>query len=166
MDAGWRRRFEDLTLPYLPEVYRVALGLTGRPADAEDLAQETYLRAFQAFRRSPPDRPRPWLLTILYRLWIDAHRKEQRRPTGESFEEDRHSPLDPQGTAPDARQADRIRRALQELPSQQRAAVLLCDGEGYSYAEIATILDAPIGTIRTWIHRGRALLRQALTSAR
>jgi RNA polymerase sigma-70 factor (ECF subfamily) len=126
--------------------------MTHNAADAEDLVQETFLRAYRAFDRfTPGTNIRAWLFTILYRVRTDALRRTGRSP--ETVE------LEGEGPGVAARQE------LAGLPELFRAAVLLRDGEGLTYEEIARVMEVPIGTVMSRIHRGRALLRAALGGA-
>lgn len=157
-------RFEREALPHLRQLYATAYRLTRNVADAEDLVQETYLRAFRAFEAyTPGTNIRAWLFTILYRARTDSYRKASRSPrTLELVDE-------PGVEAPQealARGQEDIARALGELPEAFRTAVLLRDVQDFSYDEIARILAVPIGTVMSRIHRGRALLRGALGSRR
>lgn len=158
-------RFESEALPHMSALYATACRLAGNRADAEDLVQEAYLRAFRGFARYTPDTNiRGWLFTILYRTRTDQARKASRSPrTVELFDEG------PAAEAPRDRLADgheEIARALSVIPEAFRAAVLLRDVEDLSYQEIAAALAVPIGTVMSRIHRGRALLRGSLAACR
>jgi RNA polymerase sigma-70 factor, ECF subfamily len=138
--------------------------MTHNAADAEDLVQETFLRAYRAFDRfTPGTNIRAWLFTILYRVRTDALRRTGRSP--ETVELAGEGP----GVAADqevqAQVGTDLARALAALPELFRAAVLLRDGEGLTYEEIARVMEVPIGTVMSRIHRGRALLRAALGGA-
>ena len=163
-DLDRDERFEREALPHLRQLYATAYRLTRNVADAEDLVQETYLRAFRAFEAyTPGTNIRAWLFTILYRARTDSYRKASRSPrTLELVDE-------PGVEAPQealARGQEDIARALGDLPEAFRTAVLLRDVQDFSYDEIARMLAVPIGTVMSRIHRGRALLRQALGSRR
>ncbi len=136
--------------------------MTRNTADAEDLVQETLLRAYRAFDRyTPGTNIRAWLYTILYRARTDWLRRALRSPqTVELGDEDPGAPA-----RRDPRDED-IGRALERLSEPFRSAVLLRDVEGLSYEEIATVMQAPIGTVMSRIHRGRSLLRSALGGKR
>ena len=156
------RIFETELLPHLRSLFGAAYRMTGNAHDAEDLVQETFLRAHRALDRfESGTNARAWLHTILQRVRTDAYRRRERRPatvelTGEG-----------PGVAPaqDALASgyEDLERALAELPEAFRTAVVLRDLQELSYAEIAEALGVPVGTVMSRIHRGRALLRQALT---
>ena len=154
-------RFEREAVPHTRSLYSTAYRLTRNSADAEDLVQETFLRAYRAFEGyTPGTNIRAWLYTILYRVRADHYRRVGRSIQTVELEGD--GP----GTAPQqdqmARGQEDVARALAELPECFRAAVILRDIQEFSYEEIATILDVPIGTVMSRIHRGRALLRKSL----
>jgi len=155
-------RFEKEAIPHMRSLYGTAYRLTRNAADAEDLVQETLLRAYRAFAGYTPDTNiRAWLYTILYRVRADHYRRVSRSPrTVELVDEG------PAVPAPQERLAqgqEDLARALEALPECFRAAVLLRDVQDFSYDEIAAILDVPIGTVMSRIHRGRGQLRRALT---
>jgi RNA polymerase sigma-70 factor (ECF subfamily) len=135
--------------------------MTRNAQDAEDLVQETFLRAYRAFDAfTPGTNIRAWLYTILHRVRTDAFRRSRRSPrtvemTGEG------PPVPPPQDAL-AQGGEDLARALAALPDVFRNAVVLRDVEDFSYQDIARILDVPIGTVMSRIHRGRALLREAL----
>jgi RNA polymerase sigma-70 factor (ECF subfamily) len=154
-------RFEREAVPHTRSLYSTAYRLTRNSADAEDLVQETFLRAYRAFEGyTPGTNIRAWLYTILYRVRADHYRRVGRSVQTVELEGD--GP----GTAPQqdqmARGQEDVARALAVLPECFRAAVILRDIQEFSYEEIATILDVPIGTVMSRIHRGRALLRKSL----
>jgi RNA polymerase sigma-70 factor (ECF subfamily) len=154
------QRFEAEALPQLNSLYATALRLTRNAHDAEDLVQETYLRAYRAFDRyAPGSNIRAWLYTILHRVRVDFYRHKRRVPESVELEE-QHAALPPLQESR-ALGLD-LSRALEALPEAFRMAVMLRDIEELSYDEIARVLDVPIGTVMSRIHRGRALLRQAL----
>ena len=153
-----RELFETEALPHLKRLYGTAYRITGNRADAEDLVQETLLRAFRGFDGfAAGTNIRGWLFTILYRVRTDALRKAGRSPRLEE--------LSDEGPAVPATQADLptgggdVAQAVQRLPEPFRAAVVLRDLEELSYGEIAEVMKVPIGTVMSRIHRGRALLR-------
>jgi len=146
---------------HLRALYRTAYRMTRNAADAEDLVQETMLRAYRAFDTyTPGTNIRAWLYTILYRVRTDALRRAGRTPESVQLPDD--GPAVPPEQDALARGGDAISRALEQLPEAFRAAVVLRDVEEFSYDEIARILDVPIGTVMSRIYRGRTLLRQAL----
>jgi RNA polymerase sigma-70 factor (ECF subfamily) len=169
--------FEDRTLPYLKPLYRLALRLTGDPAAAEDLVQETYLKALQSFRTlRDPERVRPWLFQILSRLVIDRHRAGAREIRLVDPEElDRFSlyeriadedPLPYSDNLHDEFLAqfrdEDVRRALLALPETYRIALVLLYVEDLRYREIADLLGCPVGTVMSRLHRGRKALEREL----
>lgn len=157
--------FEREALPHLKQLFATAYRLTRNAADAEDLVQETYLRAFRAFEGyTPGTNIRAWLFTILYRARTDSFRKASRSPRTLEIVDDGPAVAAPQEAL--ARGQEDIARALADLPEAFRAAVLLRDVQDFRYDEIARILGIPIGTVMSRIHRGRALLREALGSLR
>ncbi len=168
-EAGTRvpreERFEREALPLMRQIYAVAYRLTRNAADAEDLVQETYLRAFRAFSGYTPDTNiRAWLFTILHRARTDSLRKMGRSPRLVELVADGPA-VAPAQESLTGGQED-IARALEALPEVFRAAVLLRDVQDFSYEEIAGILGIPIGTVMSRIHRGRAMLRRLLGDAR
>jgi RNA polymerase sigma-70 factor, ECF subfamily len=173
-DPAVRARFERDVLPLLPNLYSAALRLTRNPSDAEDLVQETYLRAYRGFAGfSEGTNLRAWMYRILTNTFINAYRKKQREPITvqddeieEWFLYDRLGGSGVEASA-EAEVLDQIpdedvQRALEALPEGFRMAVLLADVEGFSYKEIAEILDVPIGTVMSRLHRGRKALQKAL----
>jgi RNA polymerase sigma-70 factor (ECF subfamily) len=163
--ASLEERFERETLPQMRHLYAAAYRMTRNAADAEDLVQETYLRAFRAFERYTPDtNVRAWLFTILYRVRTDMLRKTGRSPRTVELSEEGPAVAAPQEAL--ARGQEDVRRALGALPEVFRAAITLRDLQDFSYEEIARILDVPIGTVMSRIHRGRALLRRSLAPVR
>ncbi len=173
-DAETRERFERDALPLLPNLYGAALRLTRDPSDAEDLVQETYLRAYRGFGGfQEGTNLRAWMYRILTNTFINAYRKKQRQPVtvAEDDIEDwyLYDKLGDSGAESSAESEvlDRIpdedvQRALEALPEGFRMAVLLADVEGFSYKEIAEILEIPIGTVMSRLHRGRKALEKAL----
>jgi RNA polymerase sigma-70 factor (ECF subfamily) len=173
-DPALRERFEREVLPLLPNLYSAALRMTRNPADAEDLVQETYLRAFRGFSGfEEGTNLRAWMYRILTNTFINSYRKKQREPV--TVQEDDldewylYDKLGESGVEPSA-EAEVIRsmpdedvqKALEALPEGFRLAVLLADVEGFSYKEIAEILGIPIGTVMSRLHRGRRALEKAL----
>lgn len=155
------QRFEAEVLSQTRSLFGAAYRMTGNAHDAEDLVQETFLRAFRAFDRfEPGSNARAWLHTILQRVRTDAFRRTKRRP--ETVELEGEGPgLPPPQDALAAGRED-LERALAALPEVFRTAVVLRDVQELSYAEIAAALAIPVGTVMSRIHRGRALLREAL----
>jgi RNA polymerase sigma-70 factor (ECF subfamily) len=138
--------------------------MTRNAHDAEDLVQDTLLRAYRAFDRyAPGTNIRAWLYTILYRVRTDALRRAGRSPATVELTGDGPGQPAPQDAL--ASGGEDIERALGRLPEAFRTAVILRDVEELSYQEIAQVLDVPIGTVMSRIHRGRAALRQALSGS-
>jgi len=158
-------RFEREALPQMRVLYGTACRLTRNAADAEDLVQETYLRAFRAFHLyTPGTNIRAWLFTILYRVRADVFRKAGRSPqTVELLDE---GPAQPPPQDAWARGHEELSRALDQVPEAFRTAVVLRDVQEFSYEEIASILSVPVGTVMSRIHRGRACLRRLLQGSR
>ncbi len=162
-ELSFESRFETEALPYLKALYSSAYRLTRNTHDAEDLVQETFLRAFRSFRSfEPGTNLRAWLYTILHRVRTDALRKSGRAPRSVELLEDACAVAPAQEAL--ARGQEDVARALADLPENFRVAVILRDVEDLSYEEIAQVLSVPIGTVMSRIHRGRALLRAAFTA--
>ncbi len=168
--AGTVAQFEAVTLPFMGALYNKALRLTQRPADASDLVQETYLRAYRAFGTfAPGTNCKAWLFTILYSIFVNQYRHQQRQPATVSLEEieqrfhhalaadntDFAAGMPGDATSWDAPEVD---EALARLPENYRVAVLLVDVEEFSYEEAAGILNCPVGTVRSRLYRARQLL--------
>lgn len=165
------RRFEEEAMPFLGQLYGAALRLTRNPADAEDLVQQTFMRAYAAFEQfESGTNLRAWLYKILQNTFISAYRKQQRQPKTVSAEVSEDFSLYDQlaeGGSAETEVLERIpdsevKAALESLPEQFRTAVLLADVEGFSYQEIADITDVSIGTVMSRLHRGRKALQRAL----
>jgi RNA polymerase sigma-70 factor (ECF subfamily) len=154
-------RFEAEMLPQMRSLFGAAYRMTGNAHDAEDLVQETFLRAHRAFDRfEPGSNARAWLHTILQRVRTDMFRRTRRRP--ETVELLGEGPATPPPQDALASGREDLERALRALPDAFREAVVLRDVQELSYAEIASALGIPAGTVMSRIHRGRALLREAL----
>ncbi|MBV9096286.1 MAG: RNA polymerase sigma factor SigE [Streptosporangiaceae bacterium] len=158
--------WEDIVRAHSARVYRLAYRLTGNTHDAEDLTQEVFVRVFRSLSSYTPGTFEGWLHRITTNLFLDTARRKQRiRFEGLGDE----AALRLVGSEPSAAQAfdasrldDDVQAALEALPPEYRAAVVLCDIEGFSYEEIAVTLGVKLGTVRSRIHRGRAQLRAAL----
>ncbi len=158
--------WDEIVERHTDRVYRLAYRLTGNPTDAEDLTQEVFVRVFRSLHTFTPGVFEGWLHRITTNLFLDQARR-RKRIRFDALSDERAVRLASDSPAPDTAYDDRtfdddVERALAELPPDFRAAVVLCDVEGLSYEEIAEILDAKLGTVRSRIHRGRAMLRDAL----
>lgn len=169
--------FERDVVEYLPQLYSAALRMTRNPADAEDLVQETLFKAYRAYDTfQAGTNLRAWLYRILTNTYINQYRKESRRPTETDLEEVQdlylYRRLGSEQATDLARSAEDIlldglvesdiKEAVDSLPENFRLPVLLADLGGFSYKEIADILDIPIGTVMSRLHRGRKALQKAL----
>jgi RNA polymerase sigma-70 factor (ECF subfamily) len=167
-------RFEREALPFMAELYAAALRMTRNPSDAEDLVQETFLRAYRGFAGfEPGTNLRAWLYRILTNAYINVYRKRQREPQTVSDEEvpewylfeklgGESAEASAEARVLESLPDEDVQEALAALPEQFRLAVLLADVEGFSYKEIADILDVPIGTVMSRLHRGRRALEKRL----
>jgi len=158
--------WEQIVEEHSDRVFRLAYRLTGNRPDAEDLTQEVFVRVFRSLDSYVPGTFEGWLHRITTNLFLDQARRKQ-KIRFDALSDERADRLTSEAPTPDAAYADQrfdddIERALATLPPDFRAAVVLCDVEGLTYEEIAGILDAKIGTVRSRIHRGRAMLRKAL----
>ena len=173
--ADRRKRFEDEALPHLDALYSMAIRLARNPDDANDLLQETMLRAYRFFHQfESGTNCRAWMLTILFNNFRNGYRKstrEQPASSADEFErkvETESLRLDPAGSNPEALLAGQgmegeVETALASLPDEFRQAVLLVDVEELSYQEVSGVLNVAIGTIKSRVSRGRAMLRERLT---
>jgi RNA polymerase sigma-70 factor (ECF subfamily) len=168
IDADNKRvQFEAIALPFTSSLYNTALHLTHRPEDASDLVQETYLRAYRTFHNFVPGTNcKAWLFTILYSVFVNQYRKEQREPKAVSIEEleenSRHflttAEWDPHWAQNPGEVGTEVDQALNSLPESFRLAVLLVDVEEMSYEEAAAIMNCPMGTVRSRLFRARKQL--------
>ena len=170
-DARDRVRFEEEALELADQVYRVARHLVGSREEAEDLMQEAYARAFRSWRQfQPGTNLRAWLLRILTNLNIDRGRKLQRTPDVQPLEEGDYflyNRLEQEGDSDEERVVERLSQdnvveALAKVPHDFRDAVVLVDIGEFSYQDAAQILDVPIGTVMSRLHRGRRILKAQL----
>ncbi len=172
-----RARFAEQASPFIDQLYGAALRMTRNPADAEDLVQETFVRAYRGYESfQDGTNLRAWLFRILTNTFINSYRAAQRRPeqselddVEELFLYRRIGGLEAAALGRSAEDElmdlftdSQVHDALEALPEQFRLAVLLADVEGFSYKEIAEILDVPIGTVMSRLHRGRRALQKSL----
>jgi RNA polymerase sigma-70 factor (ECF subfamily) len=169
-----RELFEEQALPHLDNLYTAALHLTRNPADAKDLVQDTVLRAYRFFHQfTPGTNCRAWLLTILYNSFRNDYRRASREKTSvapENFEREieTHSlrsdrpQADPESMLFDKLLDHEVQQALDKLPEEFRSVILLVDIEELNYQEAARALAVPVGTVRSRLSRGRAMMRETL----
>ncbi len=168
--------FETIALPHVDALYGFALVLTRRPAEAEDLVQDTYVRALQFFHRyEPGTNCKAWLFTIMKRIFLN-HVPQRAREVlcpeqTQHGDDELTESLDSRVNLIDAVHGEReevfrhdVAKALDLLPDSFRVVVVLRDIEGFSYSEIASLLDCPMGTVMSRLSRGRELLRQVLSA--
>lgn len=171
-----RSEFERTALPHIDALYGAAYRLTRNPRDAEDLVQDAMLRAYRFWDSFQKDSNcKAWLFRILTNTFINSYQKKKRsreiinqaaaeqEATGGVLVQERASNLrDPQEILIDRTLSDDVASALAALPPDFRVAVVLCDVQGFSYKEIAEIVECPVGTVMSRLHRGRRLLKKAL----
>jgi RNA polymerase sigma factor (sigma-70 family) len=162
--------WDELVRQHADRVYRLAYRLSGNQHDAEDLTQETFIRVFRSVQNYQPGTFEGWLHRITTNLFLDTARRRQRIRFEGLADEMAHrlagSEPTPAQAFDDSHLDDDVQAALKALPPEYRAAVVLCDIEGFSYEEIAATLGVKLGTVRSRIHRGRAQLRAALEHRR
>jgi RNA polymerase sigma-70 factor, ECF subfamily len=174
---GREASFQEQMLPHLDALYRSALSMTKNAGDAEDLVQDTYVRAFQYFEQfQEGTNARAWLFRIMTNLYINAYRRRAREPERVSYDEmedfylynrlqDAHQSgiaASPEEVVVQKIQVDAVRAAIDRLPDEYRDTVILADLNEFSYQEISEMLDVPIGTVRSRLSRGRRLVQKAL----
>jgi RNA polymerase sigma-70 factor (ECF subfamily) len=172
-----KARFAELAMEHMGSLYTAALRMTRNPADAEDLVQETYLKAYRAFDSfQEGTNLKAWLYRILTNTFINSYRAKKRRPDESDIDDVENLYLYRRLGGLEGASAGRsaeeevldhfteaeVKEAIESLPEQFRMAVLLGDVEGFSYKEIAEILDIPIGTVMSRLHRGRRALQKRL----
>jgi RNA polymerase sigma-70 factor, ECF subfamily len=172
-----RADFADQAMEFMSSLYSAALRMTRNPADAEDLVQETYLKAYRAFGGfEAGTNLRAWLYRILTNTYINQYRAKQRRPQEQDLDdvedlylyrrlgvlEERLASRSAEDELMDLFTDDEVKDAMEQLPDQFRLAVYLADVEGFAYKEIAEILEVPIGTVMSRLHRGRKAMHKRL----
>jgi RNA polymerase sigma-70 factor (ECF subfamily) len=168
-----QQEFSDEILPHLDAIYTFALRLTADPNDAEDLVQDTVVKAYRFFSSfEKGTNAKAWLYRILKNSYINSYRKKSKEPNQVDYDEvstyyetirdERTDTSDLEEMMFRDMVGDDVNKALQSLPEDFRTVVMLCDMDGFTYEEIANMLDVPIGTIRSRLHRGRNLLRAQL----
>lgn len=175
-EAELRSLFEHQALPFMDQLYGAAMRMTRNPADASDLVQETFVKAFAAFRQfKQGTNLKAWLYRILTNTFINTYRKNQRNPYQGTIDEledwqlggaesvtQSISARSAEADAIDHLPSSAVKDALQAIPEDFRMAVYFADVEGFSYQEIADIMKTPVGTVMSRLHRGRRLLRGLL----
>jgi len=171
-----RDLFEAQAMPFIDQLYAAAMRMTRNPSDAQDLVQETFVKAFASFKQfEQGTNLKAWLYRILTNTFINTYRKKQREPYQGTIDdlEDWQLGGAESTTATSSRSAEAeaidhlpdsaVKDALQSIPEDFRLAVYFADVEGFSYQEIAEIMKTPIGTVMSRLHRGRRLLRDLLS---
>lgn len=168
-----QKDFDEEIIPHMDALYNFALRLTTDPNDAEDLVQDTIVKAYRFFSSyEKGTNAKAWMFRILKNSFINNYRKTSKKPSQVDYDEvssyyesiraERTDTSDLESLMYRELMDDDISNALQSLPEDFRTVVMLCDVEGYTYEEIANMLDVPIGTIRSRLHRGRNLLKTEL----
>jgi RNA polymerase sigma-70 factor (ECF subfamily) len=172
-----RAQFAEQAMQFAPQLYSAALRMTRNGADAEDLVQETYLKGYRSFATfEEGTNLRAWLFRILTNTYINAYRAKQRRPEETELDsiedfylyrriggiEEALAARSAEDELMDVFTDDEVKQALEDLPESFRLPVLLADVEGFSYKEIAEMLEIPIGTVMSRLHRGRKAMQKAL----
>jgi RNA polymerase sigma-70 factor, ECF subfamily len=165
--------FQREAVPHMDILYNYALRMTGGPDDADDLVQETYLKAYRFWDKyEKGTNIRAWLFRIMKNSYINRYRKETKEPDTVDYDkiQNYYSTIRDESADPNDLQEkifgglfeDNVAQALESLPEDFRTVVILCDIEGLTYEEIAEFVDCPIGTVRSRLHRGRKMLRAML----
>ena len=170
-----KAEFERVALPHLSHLYTSAFYLTKDISEAEDLVQETYLRAFRFFHKfKPGTNCRAWLLSILRNLFINRYREKQREPQTLDWEkidkvyesimeqDEKKEGGNPENLFISQLMDEEVEKALREIPEEFRTAIVLVDVEGLSYEDAAKVMGCPLGTVRSRVSRGRRILQVAL----
>ena len=168
-----QQEFNDEIIPHLDSLYVFGLKLTAEPSDAEDLVQDTIVKAFRFFDSfEKGTNAKAWLFRILKNSFINNYRKTQKNPQEVDFDEvsayyenvraERTETTNLEQLIFRDLMDDRFSKALEKLPEDFRNVVLLCDVDGFTYEEISNMMDVPIGTVRSRLHRGRNLLKTEL----
>lgn len=169
-----QREFNTEMIPHMDSLYNFAIRSANDPSDAEDLVQDTIVKAYRFFSSyERGTNAKAWLFRILKNSYINNYRKQSKQPYKVDYDEistyyesvrsERSDTTDMEQIMYRELLDDEVTRALNKLPEDFRTVVLLCDIEGFTYEEIANMLDVPIGTIRSRLHRGRNLLRTSLS---
>jgi RNA polymerase sigma-70 factor, ECF subfamily len=158
------KKFEEYLALYKDDVYRVALYFTKNKDDAEDLTQDAFIRAYTFFHRFRNDTNfKAWILKIMRNIYITQVKKK--RPTAEHNDEQLfgyETNKNTENQVLDAMRTKEVQQAINKLPDEFREVIILCELEGHSYEEIARIIDIPVGTVRSRLHRGRMILKERL----
>ena len=167
------KEFERVALPHMDLLYNYALRMTGSPQDADDLLQETFLKAYRfwdSFEQGT--NIKAWLFRIMKNSYINRYRKESKEPNTVDYDDVKefYNSVRAESTVPNDLQEtlfgnlldDDVANAIGSLPEDFRTVVILCDIEGLTYEEIAEFVDCPLGTVRSRLHRGRKILRDQL----
>ena len=168
-----QHEFEREAIPHMSLLYNYALRMTNNPADADDLVQETYLKAYRFWDKyEQGTNIRAWLFRIMKNSYINRYRKETKEPETVDYEEvqgfyasvraESADANDLQGSIFNNLLDDDVSNAIASLPDDFRTVVILCDIEGLTYEEIAEFVECPLGTVRSRLHRGRRILRTQL----
>jgi RNA polymerase sigma-70 factor (ECF subfamily) len=163
-----KKEFEEIAFQHMDSLYGAALRMTRDASDAQDLVQDAYIRAFRFFDKFEKGTNfKAWLFKILKNVYINKYRKELKKPQMVNISDveasgDLKEAVTPEDEIFNGLLDDDITRAMNDLPEEFRLAIILSDLQGFSYKEVAEILDRPIGTVMSRLHRGRKLLRSSL----